>query len=311
MSARTSSRLSRILAMLPWAIAHEGVSVDELCERFGYTRKELVDDLQIVFLCGLPGYGPGDLIDADIYDDEVWVHTADYFAGAPRLSPGEALALLASGLAVIAAGQAGPELESAVEKLTRSLLPEEEANVLDVDLAGEPELVGRLRQAVTGGEVAEITYTSLARDETTTRKVEPWIVFSSMGNWYLQGFCRMAGDRRQFRVDRIRQLTETGERFEPPAEVPSPEVRYTPAADDVRCRIELTAAARWVVEYYPLEIISDDGDVLVVDFSASDPMVAARLLLRLGGSAQILEGQEVKASLASIRARLLDMYASM
>lgn len=310
MSARTGTRLNRILAMLPWAIAHEGVGVDELCERFGYTRNELVDDLQIVFLCGLPGYGPGDLIDADIYDDEVWVSTADYFAGAPRLSPGEALALLASGLAVIAAGQAGPELESAVEKLTRSILPEEEATILDVDLAGEPELVGRLRQAATGGEVVEITYTSLARDETTTRRVEPWIVFSSMGNWYLQGYCRMAGDRRQFRVDRIRHLAATEERFQPPAEVPTPEVRYTPAAEDVRCRLELSAAARWVVEYYPVDIVSDDGEKLVVDFSASDPMVAARLLLRLGGSARLLHGDEVATTLEGLRHRLLSLYAT-
>ncbi|HEX5672053.1 MAG TPA: WYL domain-containing protein, partial [Acidimicrobiia bacterium] len=84
MSGRTVSRLARILAMVPYVLAHGGATVSDLCDRFGYTRKELVDDLQIVFLCGLPGYGPGDLIDADVYDDEVVINTADYFASAPR-----------------------------------------------------------------------------------------------------------------------------------------------------------------------------------------------------------------------------------
>jgi proteasome accessory factor C len=178
MSGRTVSRLARILAMVPYVLAHGSASVSDLCERFGYTRKELVDDLQIVFLCGLPGYGPGDLIDADVYDDEVFINTADYFASAPRLSPSEGLALLAAGLAVIDSGQAGPELESAVEKLTRTLLPDDDAAVLDVDLAGEPELVGRLRQAAASGEVLQITYTSMSRDQTTVRQIEPQIVFT-------------------------------------------------------------------------------------------------------------------------------------
>ncbi|MDP3985126.1 MAG: WYL domain-containing protein [Acidimicrobiia bacterium] len=309
MSGKTGARLVRILAMLPWAIAHDGVGVEDLCARFGYTRKELVDDLQIVFLCGLPGYGPGDLIDADIYDDEVVVRTADYFAGAPRLSPAEALALLASGLALIASGQAGPELESAVEKLTRSLLPEEESRILDVDLAGEPELVGRFRRAAANGSVLEMIYTSLARDETTTREIEPLTVFSSMGNWYVQAHCRLAGDRRLFRIDRIRQLTETGEVFDPPKERPVPEVRYTPSADDIRCRLELDAPARWVAEYYPVEVVHDDGQRLVVDFSVGDPSVAARLLLRLGPHARLIEGPELRASLEKLRTRLLELYA--
>ncbi|HKX75324.1 MAG TPA: WYL domain-containing protein [Acidimicrobiia bacterium] len=308
MSTRTQSRLTRILAMLPWAIAHEGATVDEVCARFGYTRDELIDDLNIVFLCGLPGYGPGDLIDAEIDEEEVWVRTADYFAGAPRLSPGETLALLASGMAVIATGQAGPELERAVAKLTRTLFPDEKAALLDVDLAGEPDLVGRLRSAAAENEVVEIVYTALGSGETTTRLVEPWTVFSSLGNWYLQGFCRLAVDQRQFRVDRIRELRATGEHFSAPARLPQPQVRYVPSAEDVRCRIELSPPARWVVEYYPVEIVSDDGETTVIDFSASDPSVAARLLLRLGGSARLLEGDEVREARDRLRANTLALY---
>jgi len=307
MTSRTASRLSRILAMLPWVIAHPGAKVDEVCERFGYTRAQLAEDLAIVFVCGLPGYGPGDLMVAEIDDDEVFVDTADYFANAPRLAPAEALVLLASGIAVVGSGQASPALASAVEKLSVALLPEG-TGVIDVDLAGEPELVTTLREAAATNSVVKITYTSLSRDQTTVRDVEPWSVFSSMGNWYLAGHCRMAGAERSFRVDRIRNAETTGAHFDPPKALPPRAIRYTPSVEDVRCRIALTPAARWVLDYYPVDIITDGPEETVVEFSAGDPLVAARLLLRLGPQGRLIDGPEVADALTSLRARILRIY---
>ncbi len=66
--------------MVPWVIAHPGATVRDVCERFGYTRDELIADLNLVFVCGLPGYGPGDLMVAYIEDDEVVIDMADYFS---------------------------------------------------------------------------------------------------------------------------------------------------------------------------------------------------------------------------------------
>lgn len=293
--------------MLPWVLANPGTTVAEVCERFGYTEAELAEDLAIVFVCGLPGYGPGDLMVAEIDGDEVFVDTADYFANAPRLAPAEALALLASGMAVVGSGQASEALSSAVEKLSRALLPNG-GPILDVDLAGEPDLVTQLRDAAVGGRVLEMTYTSLSRDQTTVREVEPWAVFSSLGNWYLTGYCHLAQAERIFRVDRIRKARLTEETFNPPAKLPNLEVRYTPSVEDVRCRIELLTPARWVVDYYPVETISDSEGRLLVEFSAADPLVAARLLLRLGPHARLVEGPEVEEALDTLRARILNRY---
>jgi proteasome accessory factor C len=83
--------------MLPWVIANPGATVDEVCERFGYSQKDLIADLDLVFVCGLPGYGPGDLMVAYVEDDEVVVDMADYFARPLRLTPAEGLGLLAAG----------------------------------------------------------------------------------------------------------------------------------------------------------------------------------------------------------------------
>lgn len=307
-SPRTARRLNRILAMLPWVIANPGVTVDEVCARFEYDRRDLAADLDLVFVCGLPGYGPGDLMVAYIDDEEVIVEMADYFAQPVRLTAPEALTLLASGMAVLSSGQAPPALERAVAKVANVVLPEG-TDALVVDLS-EPELVGELRRAAADGTVVSITYTGLASGETTVREVEPWSVFSTLGNWYLRGHCRRAEAERVFRVDRIRAAVATGDTFTPPDEVPPPVVRYLPGEEDVRAVIKLGPRARWVAEYYPVDIVEETPDGgTIVQFSAGDPAVAARLLLRLGPDAELVSGAEVGAALDDLRGRILSHYA--
>jgi proteasome accessory factor C len=295
--------------MLPWVIANPGATVDEVCERFGYSKRQLAADLDLVFVCGLPGYGPGDLMVAYIDDDEVVVEMADYFAQPVRLTPPEALSLLASALAVLSSGQAPAALQRAVDKIAAVLVPEGDLSLV-VDLR-EPDYVGRLRDAAANGEVLQITHTGLATNETTERDIEPWSVFSTLGNWYVRAHCRLAGGERVFRIDRIRALGATGETFTPPAEVPPPVVRYTPGAEDSRATIRLSPRAMWVADYYPVERIAEDDAGLVVRFSSSDPSVAARLLLRLGGEAELVEGPDVAEALGGLRERILTRYAGL
>lgn len=305
-STRTTERLARILGMLPWVIAHPGASVAEVCRRFGYTRAELARDLNLVFVCGLPGYGPGDLMVAYMDGDEVVVDLADYFAHPLRLSPPEALLLLASGMALISAGTAPEALVSAVAKLQAVIVPD--GDTLAVDLPTPPEVVSLLADAAAAGRVVEITYTSLAGGRTTHRRVEPWRVFSSLGNWYLSGRCRLAEAERVFRVDRIREARVTGESFTPPASVPATEARYAPGADDVSAVIRLDRRATWVAEYYPVEILSRGPTGMVIRFSAADPAIAARLLVRLAGDAELIEGPEVRTAVADLRHRINRRY---
>lgn len=294
--------------MLPWVMAHPGARVTEVCERFGYTRAELARDLNLVFVCGLPGYGPGDLMVAYIDGDEVVVDLADYFARPVRLTPAEALLLLASGMAMMSTGEAPEALISGVAKLQAALLPEGEP--LAVDLPAPPALVPMLGDAAAAGRVVEIVYTSLATGETTRREVEPWRVFAALGNWYLMGRCRLAEGERIFRVDRIREAALTGEGFILPAALPPAEVRFMPRAEDVQAVIRLGPAAGWVAEYYPVEIVAQDDARTVVRFAASDPAVGARLLVRLGRDAELLEGAEVAAAAADLRFRIKRRYAA-
>ena len=162
-----------------------------------------------------------------------------------------------------------------------------------MDVSGESEMLADLRRAASEGTVVEITYRSLSKEEDTRRAVEPWAVHSAMGNWYLIGHCRLVDEQRTFRVDRIRDLELTAEVFDPPTEAPETRVGYVASDDDIVCDFSLADQARWVLDYYPVEVIRETTNRTQIRFRSPDAEIPARLLLRLGGQARLLRGDEV------------------
>lgn len=306
-SFRTVSRLSRILALIPYVLDREAADVTEIMDRFGYTEDQLTRDLNTIFVCGLPGYGPGDLMEAYVDEDEVIIDAADFFAKAPRLTPSEALGLLAAGMTVVGAGEGSPALDSAVAKLSKVVMPDADTS-LTVDVLDQSRNVGTLRDAAAHGKVVRIVYRSVGKEEMTTRDIEPWSVFATLGRWYVLGHCRLVDGQRTFRVDRIRDMEVLDETFERPNSVPEPGVGYAPSKDDVICIIDLRPAARWVLEYYPVEVIRESSKTTRIRFHSPDAEVPARLLLRLGADALLIEGPEVATRVGEIGRSLLDIY---
>lgn len=306
-SSRTVSRLSRILALIPYVLDREVVDVNEVMDRFGYTEEQLTKDLNTIFVCGLPGYGPGDLMEAYIDEDDVVIDAADFFSKAPRLTPSEALGLLAAGMTVLGSGEGSPALESAVQKLSKVVMPDADTS-LTVDVLDETRNVGVLRDAAADGRVVRMIYRSVGKEETTERDVEPWSVFTTLGRWYLLGHCRLVDGQRTFRVDRIKELTVLDETFQPPERVPEPGVGYAPSKDDITAVIDLKPAARWVLEYYPVDVVRESSRTTRIRFHSPDAEVPARLLLRLGADARLVEGPEVAERLNTIGSSLLARY---
>jgi len=294
--------------VLPWIISHDGAETDDLVDRFGYRdTAELVQDMHLVFVTGLPGYGPGDLIDVDVYDDEIFVDAADYFSQPLRLTPAEALGLLASGMTLIQSDLAPPALHSAVEKLAAVVVPSDgDAVTFDVPT---PEFVSPLRDAVSSRHVTRIGYVGIATNQRTEREVEGWSVFFNLGNWYLSGYCRLATASRVFRIDRMDSVEVLAETYDIPEAPVQTTIDYQPSESDEHVQFTLAPSARWVSEYYPVDIEELPGGRLRVLMGVSDPLVAARLLLQLGDTVSDISGDAVRSSLADLRDRIVTRYA--
>jgi proteasome accessory factor C len=301
-------RLRRVLALVPYVLAHPGVTIAELAERFEVSEAELERDLELLPLCGLPPYTADRLIDVWIVDGAVEIRLAEYFERPLRLTPAEGLALLAAGRALLSvpgSDESGP-LATALDKLDGAL---DARGGLAVDVGGSDHLEA-LQEAAAASEQVEIDYYSFARDEMTTRVVDPWRVFHAFGAWYLAAWCHRASAERLFRVDRVRAVRPTGAHFDAAERVTDiGDFVYRPRPEDLRVTLRLAPAADWVVESYPHEAVErrDDGSWQVV-LAVSEPAWLERLLLSLGPDAEVVAPPEAAAIAPEAAARILARY---
>lgn len=296
-------RLQRLLAIIPWVASRDGPLVDDVCARFGCTQAELVDDLELLFLCGLHPYTPDVLIEVDITDGRVWIRYAEYFSRPLRLTAADGLALLAAGRTVLATsgGDDGGPLARGLDKLAAAM-GVDAGEAVEIELGPVAEdLLGTLRGAAAAHRQVEIDYYSFGRDERARRVIDPYAVFSAGGQWYVSGWCHRVDDERLFRVDRIASATPLEAAFAPPARPPEL-AAYRAGAGDPRVTLDLEPSARWVAEQYPVEKVEEvDGGRLRVTLAASQPAWLERLLLRLGRRATVVGGDGGVAAAAARR----------
>lgn len=319
-TARASERLRRLLVVVPYVVRHPGTTVEEISRLFGVAEGELIEDLNLLFVSGLPPYGPGDLIEVQVEEGRVWIGMADYFSRPVRLTRSEALALYLKGKALLGAPglEEAPALASALEKIENGLGPETLASLsgrvaVGADGRGGQAAAGRvlagLRQAVERRERVEIEYYGASRDEVTVRRVDPEHVFSAIGNWYAVAWDHLADAERLFRLDRIHSVTQTGEGFEPRGLLGAGRPLYTRSEQDRSVRLLLGPTGRWVADYYETERTVDRGNGrLEVTLPAKDLPGLAKLVLRLGGEARVLDPPELTEVVRDTARNTLALY---
>ena len=295
-------RVLRMLSIVPWIAAQDGPRVRDVCERFGIGRNQLLDDLNVIQFVGLPPYTPDMLIDVVFEGDRVWVRFADVFSRPLRLTPNQALGLVAAGAALVGAGaDAGGEAEgppgplaTGLAKLAKMLdiAPDE---ALSIRLGpSRPEILDTLRAAVTEQRRVRLDYFTYSRDARTVREVDPYRVFAADGAWYMFGHCHSARGERLFRVDRVAAVTPLEVTFTRPEgadEAPASLLAVAPGTP--RVTLELPPDARWVVDTYPVErVVELERGRVEVRLAVASRAWLERLLLRLGPEAVVVDATD-------------------
>jgi proteasome accessory factor C len=310
-----TERLGRLLAVVPYLLARPGILVADAAADLGVTETQLRDDLQLLFLCGLPGYGPGDLIDM-VLDEETVTITFDAGISRPlRLTADEALALIVAlrALAEVPGMATGDALERALTKLESAAGDAAaEAEQVSVRMDADGDRLTVVRGAVDRGRALRITYYTATRDATTERVVDPIRVLLVEGRTYLEAWCRRAEAVRRFRLDRIDAATELDEPAAAPAGAGGGDVTggiFQPEPDDPSVRLRLSRPARWVAEYYPCDTVTEESDGnTVVTLRTGDLGWARRLVLGLGADAEVLDPPELAAAVRNAAETALKYY---
>lgn len=313
---KTSSRLARMLSLVPYLQQHPGIPVAEAADVFGVTEQQLRDDLDLLFYCGLPGYTPGDLIEVSYEGDRITVGNADTIARPLTLTPSEGLALVVAMRAL--AAEPGlierDALDRALAKLEAACASAAEPATgrVEVSLDAAGETLAAVERATEARRRLHLRYYNPSRDDVSERDVDPMRVLNVDGRWYLEAWCRRVDGVRLFRLDRVLEAVE----LDAPAEVPGDAAPrtladglYEPAPEDPAVTLDLDREARWVADYYPYETVEErpDGRVRLV-LRVHDDGWLRHLLLRLGRHATVVAPASLGESVRSTAKAALALY---
>jgi proteasome accessory factor C len=293
------ARTARLLDLVPYLTTHQGIAISELAKTFNTTVKEITDDLNTLWMCGLPGYTPLELIDLEFESGFVSIRNADTLAAPRALDRAEALSIY-MGLDLLSAelggsnSSLGSEITNLQEQLRSQLIS---APQVQIEASLASELRALILRAIRRRGWLEITYHSAANDQVTKRQVAPYELSQSGSHEYLQGYCDNAKAIRNFRADRIVAVSEIADQLWPSNQL---------AANDeaIEYEVKVHAASRQVLEVLP-QISATSSTATIQGYSA--PWIS-RAILSLAGQVEAIAPTQIRAAVHARAMAALENY---
>jgi proteasome accessory factor C len=313
-----TDRLQRLLALVPYVVSRKVVGLADTAAAFGVTERELVDDLNMLWCVEIRSPDPYCPIDLSYEGGEIVVSEAESIDRPLRLGVDEASALLVAlrMLAEVSSLEDRSALSRTIAKLEAAAGEAGAVSAqvaVQVDDRGAGSVAAQVRDALERGRRLHLSYYVPGRDEATERDVDPMRLLVVEGRTYLEGWCLRAEAVRLFRLDRVLALAVLDEAASVPAQARPRDVDqglYRPSAEDAAVELELSAAGRWVAEYYPCEHVEELGDGrLRVGLRTPDTRWVRRLALRLGEDGRVISPPELAAQVREDAAAALAQYA--
>jgi len=301
-------RVKGLLVMLPWLMKREKVKISDMAAQFSLSEADLIEDIELAAMCGLPPYTPLELTEVYVDGDYILVGPNKYFERRLELTTSEAfgLSLLAAAAEDVPGFSRDKELKSALKKL-RKVLGE---GVVDVDLE-TPEFLEVVTQCATSGERLDIIYWTPGRNEETQRRVTVRSVFTDKGHWYMSADDDLSGSVRHFRIDRIRAVNQTGVHVLVRTENVTIPTWFAQAEDNTVVVLEVEARASWIVETYPCQKVEEiDNGRMRVEMVVTSEHWLSRLLLRAGDAVIVISPDSLVDVRRRVATEMLDLYES-
>jgi proteasome accessory factor C len=268
-------RLTRLLGLITHLEEHGEATFDELAQHFGVSRDTIKNDIDTLWVSGLPGYGMTDLLDFDgfAYDEDIARLTNSLGLRQVRLAPAEAVALMGALASIIASGAAPAAAEGALEALRTAVTGATAVTVVPSTTVNST-VVEALRTALDASLAVSVVYVD-ALDRRTERVIEPHRLVTVDGAGYVECFCRRAGDVRTLRLDRIERADLT----DSPATAPRRPSEGFVLEPQYQATVTVKLAGRWAFEDLPGVVLRGRSGSVTATFGVANPdVVIARLL---------------------------------
>ena len=287
------ARTARLLDLVPFLNTHQGIALKDLARHFEVSTSQMSADLTTLWMCGLPGYTPLELMDLEFESGFVTIRNAETLSKPRTITFQEGVALLL-GLDLMVATL--PEDRDDLKNVASSLRERIRDKLgVPVHVQATPAIaspvMAAVHQALAEGSGLQIEYHSLYKDTLTSRIILPNEKYELNGNQYLRAFCFTAEDFREFRIDRIKNAIK--------ADVPQRIESNELDAEKIHYQITAKVLTRDIAERFALEQKAVDYSLT----SYSDQWIERSVLA--SGEGVVLRAPE------ALRTQVLDTAKAM
>lgn len=204
-------RAIRLLDLVPYIVAHPGISITELAKEFSISRDEVLKDLNLLFLCGLPGYTPLELIDISFDEESVVIRDPQNLAAPRNLNESEALiariALAALEESTPKTSAAYPQIIALREKIAKAFSSSIPASAITFTLDKERATLEAIEGAIKQELDLEITYNNVTKDSSSRRSITPISIIAEDKRTLVSAYCHSAKALRTFNLAQISDVS--------------------------------------------------------------------------------------------------------
>ncbi|MFZ9342714.1 MAG: WYL domain-containing protein [Candidatus Nanopelagicaceae bacterium] len=204
-------RAIRLLDLVPYIVAHPGISITELAKVFSISRDEVLKDLNLLFLCGLPGYTPLELIDISFDEESVVIRDPQNLAAPRNLNESEALiariALAALEESTPKTSAAYPQIIALREKIAKAFSSSIPASAITFTLDKERATLEAIESAIKQELDLEMTYNNVTKDSSSRRSITPISIIAEDKRTLVSAYCHSAKALRTFNLAQISEVS--------------------------------------------------------------------------------------------------------
>lgn len=317
-----TTRLSRLVALLTLLQTKRMLTATELAHRFSVSTRTIYRDIKTLDQAGVP---------VVTQEGKGYTLLEGYRLPPVMFTREEVIALLtaeklAAGLTDTPTAQligaAMNKLRAALRRSDRDHLETLAPHIrvlAPLEQPDRPNAYQQLVNAITAQRIVRLRYGAADSDAVTTRDVEPIGLYRSQ-QWHLVAFCRLRQAFRNFRLDRIQQLTIREEVF-----AARPETLQQYWADEAN----LQGKEKVVIHFQPTDVLPElaqrlhdtkheygwtheqalpDGRLKMTFFVGSLPYLA-NWLLPYAGAFTVHESPALRQKLAELAQRVHNFFA--
>jgi len=170
--------------------------------------------------------------------------------------------------------------------------------------------LAKILKAIASATVIEIHYTSIERNESLCRRVEPIGIYYQGSHWYLIAFCQLRKDYRNFRTDKINKIELINEKIKqthPPLHTFITKITEQRQVQKVVIEVEANIIKYFGEQKYYNGFVKEEptGNNIRMTFLSGSLTGFARWFMVFGDKAKIIEPLKLNDIVAEIAGNIL------